>query len=170
MAAAAVLAAYRHPGRGLRRALAGPPREDRALAMLMAAAGMIFVAGWPRALAAGGAVPVEARLAGALVAVVFFLPLLAYGLAALSHLVARALGGRGSFYGARLALFRALLAAAPLMLVQALAAGATGAGWLSAPIGAAVFAGFLWVWLAGLAAAEFGGPDDATTRKDSADV
>lgn len=155
MAAAALLAAYRHPGRALRRALTGARREDRALARLMAAAGLIFVASWPRALRGADAVPVEARLAGALVATIFLLPLLAYGLAALSHLAAWALGGRGSGYGARLALFRALLAAAPLMLVQSLAAAVTGTGWLSALSGGAVFVAFLWLWLAGFGAAEF---------------
>lgn len=170
MRAAGLIAAYRHPGEQVRRALAGPPREDRALAILMAAAGLIFLAGWPRALRAGGAVPVEARLAGALVAAVFFVPLLAYGLAALSHLLARALGGRGSGYGARLALFRALLAAAPLMMLHGLAAAFADPGpWLTLA-GAAVFAAFLWVWLAGLRAAEFGGPQGGTTGKDGGDV
>ena len=58
-------------------------------------------------------------------------PLIAYGLAAVVHLVARAFGARGSFLAARAALFWSALAAAPVALGVALvgvAAEAAGQG------------------------------------------
>jgi hypothetical protein len=91
--------------------------------------------------------PLEARLGGALLACLFILPLLAYGIAAISHLIARALGGKGTGFGARLALFWAMLAIAPAMLLQGLTAGFIGASpalWLVQTL---VLVGFLWIWL-----------------------
>ncbi len=67
-------------------------------------------------------------MGGALMATLFLLPPLAYALAAISHLVARALGGRGTGYGARMALFWSLLAVSPLMLLQGLVRGFLGEG------------------------------------------
>jgi hypothetical protein len=78
-----------------------------------------------------------------------------YLLAAASHLGARALGGTGSGYGARLALFWALLAVAPLMLLQGLVAGFLGAGTQLIAVSALVFAAFVLIWFAGLRVAEF---------------
>ena len=61
--------------------------------------------------------------------------------------VARAMGGQGSWYGARLALFWALASISPLMLLQGLVSGMIGAGpamWL---VSVGVAFGFLWLWL-----------------------
>ena len=82
-----------------------------------------------------------------------------YLLAALGHLAARLFGGRGSFFGARIALFWALLAVTPLMLLQGLVAAFIGPGAGLTAIGLLVFAVFLWFWFSGLAAAEFGGTE-----------
>lgn len=155
-----ILATWRRPRRVMRRLLAGGAREDRALAILMGACAVIFVAQWPR-LARDAhldpSVPLDARLAGALLATVFILPLLAYGLAALSHVLARALGGRGTFAGARVALFWSLLATAPLMLFQGLVAGFLGPGPGLTLLGLVVLAAFLAIWGASLRVAEFEG-------------
>ncbi len=67
-------------------------------------------------------------MGGALMATLFLLPPLAYLLAAISHLVARAFGGKGTGYGARVALFWSLLAVSPLMLLQGLVRGFIGEG------------------------------------------
>jgi hypothetical protein len=155
----AILATYRDPGGMVRRMLAGPRREDRALAMLMAAAGMAFVAQWPvmrRAAILDPSIPLEGRMSGALMATLFVLPLSAYLLAGASHALSRLAGGRGTFYGARLALFWALLAVSPLMLLQGLVAGLIGPGPALLATGIVVFGAFLWIWIAGLRAAEFG--------------
>jgi hypothetical protein len=152
-----ILALWRQPRSTFRARLEEVPREDRAFAVLMGACGLTFVAQWPalaRAAHLDPAVPLDARMGGALMATLFMLPLIAYGLAALSHLAARVLGGRGSFHGARLALFWALLGAMPGVLFYGLAAGLAGPGPALTLTGVAVFAGFLWLWLTLLAEAE----------------
>ncbi len=152
-----ILATYRDPSGVVGRMLAGPLREDRALAVLIGAGVLIFVAQWPvaaRAAHLDPSVPLDARLSGALMASLFILPLLAYGLAALSHIVARTMGGQGSFYRARIALFWALLATAPLMLGHGLIAGMVGPGAGLTLVGVIVFVAFLWIWLSGLLVAE----------------
>jgi hypothetical protein len=148
---------WRHPGPTMRAKLAAGPREDRALAVLMAACGLGFVAQWPRLARAAHldpSVPLDARLGGALMGAVFLLPLVAYAVAAASHLAARALGGRGSFFGARLALFWALLAAAPLMLAAGLVGGLAGPAAVTRLVGVAVFAAFAYLWMRLLVEAE----------------
>jgi hypothetical protein len=146
------------PARVVRRLLVQGQREDRALAFLMLGCALVFVSEWPALLAAPGDVPVEARLGGALMAWLGLMPLALYGVAALSHLAARTLGGQGSFWGARLALFWALFAAAPLWLLAAALATLVPPP-AAAALDAAALAGFLWLWLGGLVAAERRGVD-----------
>ena len=105
-----IVATYRGPGAVMRRLLARGQREDRALAILMAGCLLVFVSQWPPLArqAHFDGQELNPLLGGALLAWVMIAPLIFYGLAALSHLLARALGGQGSFFGARLALFWAL--------------------------------------------------------------
>lgn len=143
--------------RVVRRHLAAGAREDRALALLMLGCALVFVGQWPRLMRlaqAPGAAPFEAMIGGALLGWLFLAPLALYALAALSHLLARAIGGRGSFYGARVALFWALLAAAPLWLVNGLVFGLAGEGWVSRFVGGLALGIFLVFWLLGLVEAE----------------
>lgn len=150
---------YRAPGRVLARKLAAGVREDRALALLMLACFLIFVSEWPalaRATHLDSSVSFDQRLGGALMATLFILPPLSYGGAALAHLAARALGGRGGWYGARLALFWAMLAISPLMLLNGLVAGLAGPGPAAEALGWIVAAAFVWLWLGGLWAVERG--------------
>jgi hypothetical protein len=152
-----IVRAWRGPRRLIRQKLDQGPREDRALAVLMGACGLFFVAQWPqlsRAAHLDPTVPLDARLGGALMAVMFLVPLIAYGLAGVSHLAARAVGGRGSYAGARLALFWAMLAIAPAMLFQGLVSGILGQGPQTTVTGVVVLGLFLWLWLSMLAEAE----------------
>lgn len=151
-----IAATYRGPGGVLRRLLAQGQREDRALAILMAGCALVFVAQWPRLAR-------EAHLTGqdlnpllgaSLLGWVIIMPLVLYLLAGLAHIIARVLGGRGSFYGARLALFWALLAASPLLLLHGLVAGFVGPGPQLVLVGALWCAVFLWFWIGGTLAAE----------------
>lgn len=145
-----IVESYRRPRVVIRRKLAQGPREDRVLALLMVACGLSFVAQWPglaRAAYLDPSQPLEARLGGALMAMLFLVPLIAYAVAGLSHLVARVFGGKGSGYGARLALFWSMLAVAPLMLLQGLVSGFIGAGPARTAVGLLVLAGFLFIWL-----------------------
>lgn len=94
----------------------------------------------------------EARMGGALMGVMFIMPLLAYGLAALvsalSHLTPWPVDGRHS----RLALFWALLAVVPAMLLAGLVQGFVGPGPALNLAHAVAGIGFLLIWGAGLSA------------------
>ena len=152
-----ILASWRDPRGVMRGMLAAGQREDRALVVLMVACLIMFVAQWPglsRAAFLDPSVPLDARIGGALMGTLFLVPPLAYGLAGLSHLAARAMGGQGSWYGARLALFWSLLVISPLMLLQGLVAGFVGPGAVATVVGLLVLAGFLFQWINALVVAE----------------
>ncbi len=124
-------ATYRSPRRVMRKQLAMGQREDRALMYLLLGCGIIFIAQWPRLRREAfldDAVPFDALVGGALMAWLFLAPLLLFALAALSRVVAKLLGGQGTWYTARLALFWSLLAASPLWLLNGLVAGFIGPG------------------------------------------
>lgn len=153
-----IVATYRGPGRVLARHLALGPREDRALMFLMTGCALMFVAQLPRlarkAHLEGGDLNMD--MGGALMGWIFIAPLMFYAIAWISHLVARLLGGQGTFYAARLALFWALLAAAPVFLLLGLVLGFVGTGVQSNLVGVIWLAAFVWFWLAGLVRAERG--------------
>lgn len=154
-----IFATWRRPRAVFRARLAAGAREDRALAILMGACCLAFVAQWPalsRAAHLDPSVPLDARIGGALLGSVFLLPLLLYAIAAISRLVARSIGGKGSHFAARLALFWAFLCATPLMLLQGLVAGFIGSGTQLLVVGGATLAAFLWLWLTLLSEAERG--------------
>ncbi|MFD1912186.1 YIP1 family protein [Halodurantibacterium flavum] len=153
---AEILRSYRSPRLVLRNQLVTGANEARALAFLMIACGLFFVAQWPplaRAAHLDPGVPLDARLGGALMAMLFILPLVAYAVAGIAHLVARVAGGRGSFFTARLALFWSMLAISPLMLLQGLLAGFVG-GPVAMMSGLLVLLAFLVIWAATMAEAE----------------
>ncbi|MEO9652889.1 MAG: YIP1 family protein [Roseobacter sp.] len=151
-----ITATYRGPGRVVNALLAADQREDRALAYLMAGCMVVFIAQMPRLAR-------QAHIEGAdlnmlmgatLLAWVFIAPLILYCLAGLSHLIAKIFRGQGSFYGARLALFWALLASSPLMLLNGLVAGFIGPGLELQIVGLFWVVFFSWFWMGGLIAAE----------------
>lgn len=154
-----IAATYRRgPAAVVRRLLEMGPNEGRALAILMAGCIVVFVSQWPplaRQAHLDG-VELQPLLAGTLMAWLFVAPLLLYGLAALSHILARPLGGRGGWHGARLALFWALLASSPLILLHGLVAGFVGDGPGLRIVGLLWFLTFTWFWIAGLREAEKG--------------
>ncbi len=151
-----ISATYRGPGRVVTGLLALGQREDRALAYLMAGCLVVFIAQMPRLAR-------EAHLNGddlnmmmgaTLLAWVFIAPLGFYCLAGISHLIAKLFRGKGTHYGARLALFWALLASSPLMLLNGLVAGFIGPGLELRIVGFLWFTVFMWFWIGGLLAAE----------------
>ncbi len=155
-----IAATYWGPGKVMRRLLALGPREDRALAILMAGCVLVFISQWP-VLAREAHLEGEdlnPKLGASLMAWVLIAPLLLYGLAALTHLAARVLGGKGSFFSARLALFWSFLAASPLMLLNGLVGGFIGPGPQLQIVGFLWLAVFLWFWIRGLMVAE-GSPE-----------
>jgi len=151
-----IMASYRGPGRVVQRLLSQGPREDRALIFLMLSCGIVFVAQLPRLSREShlSGQDLNMLMGGTLLAWLFIAPLMFYLLAGLSQLVARLLGGQGNGYGARLALFWALLAASPLVLLHGLVAGFIGPGPGLQGVGLIWLVVFLWFWLSGLRQAQ----------------
>ena len=151
-----IVRTWRAPRAVVRGLLEQGRREDRAVAFVMIACFLIFVAQWPRLSRIDGGFepspwPPEVNFEGMMTysfyALVIMLPLAIYGLAAIAHLIARLLGGQGSWYSARLSLFWALLTTTPLLLLHGLVRGFIGPGPQSLLVGgiwAAVF-GFIWI-------------------------
>ncbi len=146
-----IVATYRGPGRVLRHLLELGPREDRALAYLMGACGLFFLAQLPRLARQAHLQDQDLNMlmGGTLMAWVFIAPLLFYGIAYLAFWIGRLLGGQGSAYGARLALFWALLASAPLVLLHGLVAGFIGPGLELQSVGLIWLLVFVWFWISG---------------------
>jgi len=148
-----IVRSYRAPRKVMRGLLAQGEREDRALAYLMVACGLIFVAQWPRLAREAhldDTVPLQALLGGALMGWLFIAPLLFYGLAFVAHLVLRALRLRSTPFAARLATFWALLAVSPLFLLLGLSAGLAGAEAATGAVGGMLLVAYLVIWIAGL--------------------
>ncbi|MDG3039971.1 hypothetical protein [Roseicyclus marinus] len=154
-----IVATWRRPGAVMRRLLSVGRREDRALAILIAACLIIFVAQWPRLsreafVAVEGGPPLEAVMAITFFSMMMVWPLMAYALAAVTHLVARLFGGRGTWYSARLALFWSLLATSPAWLFHGLVAGFIGPGVEQTVAGGLLLIAFLAIWGMSLREAE----------------
>lgn len=148
--------AWIKPRAVMRDLLARGKHEDMAFVFLMIGCFMVFVAQLPRlsreAFETGQDFMV--LMGGTLMAWVFIAPLLFYGIAALSHLVAKAVGGGGSWFGARLALFWSLLAISPGMLLHGLTAGFIGPGPALSLVGIVVLVAFCWIWIGSLSVVE----------------
>lgn len=148
-----ILRTYRAPREILRQRVSGGPREDRAIAVLLAACLLMGVAQWPymrRVAFESPELPQEGLVASALFGWLFIAPLVFYALSGLSHVVARLFGGGASWYEARMALFWALLASTPLWLLNGLTRGFVGPGVEADVTGALALAAFLIFWVVGL--------------------
>jgi len=76
---------------------------------------------------------------------IFVLPLLAYGVAALLRLISRIFGAKADYYSARLAMFWALLASSPALVLAGMVKGFIGLGAANSIVGALWLLVFLWV-------------------------
>lgn len=153
-----ILQSWRSPRAVILRHLQRHPTEGFAFSLLVAFLLLAFVAQWPAMSRAAYLAPeagLTQRMVAAGLALLASIPLW-YGLAGLSHLVSQRFGGKGGYLGARLALFWALLSVAPLMLLQGMISGFSGAGWLSTAAGIVVLCGFLYLWINMLIVAEAG--------------
>jgi hypothetical protein len=159
-----IAASYRRPGDVLRDKLARAPSEARALAYLMGACGVMFVASWPKIArdtyledparwqAEGGAFrdAVQPAIGGALMGTLIFLPLLCYGLALLVQGLAALTKPGVPGHDVRLVVFWALLAATPLALLNGMVAGFIGPGPVLNGVGALWFGAFVWFCITGV--------------------
>lgn len=143
-----LLLTWRAPSRVMRAQAA--LSDPSLLMVLMVAMALFFVAQLPvhnRAALIDPSIPVEARVGGALFAVLGLMPLLAYGAA---WLVSALSWGRISGHASRVALFWSLMAITPAMLLCGLVEGYLGASTALRLLQLATFAVFLRFWIAGL--------------------
>ncbi|WP_227285556.1 MULTISPECIES: YIP1 family protein [Paracoccaceae] len=144
-----IVQSWRRPRRVIRRLLDMGRREDRALVYLILACLLIFVAQWPRLQREAILMPerpLDALIGAALFGWLFIAPLLFYAIGMLSHLVARMLGGKGTGYSARLALFWSLLATSPAFLFYGMVAGFIGPGPAQTMVGVGLLLAFVVIW------------------------
>lgn len=127
---------------------------DRVLIAVLMLAMLIFLIaqapGNARAAQLDPSVPLDARMAGALLAVMFIMPLLAYAVAGLVSVLSLLTGRRLAPQDSRLALFWALLAVAPAMLLSGMVAGFIGPGPALVATRMIAGIGFLFIWGAGI--------------------
>ena len=142
-----IVEAHLRPRRVMARLLRMGQREDRVLAMLMGGCIILFMSQWPYRAR-------QAHFTGETltdyiqhdaVGLIFVLPLLAYGVAALLRLISRIFGAKADYYSARLAMFWALLASSPALVLAGMVKGFIGLGAANSIVGALWLLVFLWV-------------------------
>ncbi|MEM1375500.1 MAG: YIP1 family protein [Pseudomonadota bacterium] len=153
-----IMQSYRRPRTVFRRLLDAGQREDRAIAILAGACLLFFAASAPvsQRQALEGQGDLSQLLTYSLFSWLFLWPLLLYGIAALSHLVMKLFRGRGSWYGARLALFWSMLISTPLVLLYSLTYALVGPGLQADLVGILWLIVFLLFWTVNLREAEQG--------------
>lgn len=123
------------------------------LVVLMLAMLIFLIAQMPghaRAAYVDPSIPLGARMGGSLLAVMFLMPVLVYGLAGLVATLSRLTPWRLSHEDSRLALFWALLAVSPAMLLSGVVDGLIGPGLELTLTQALAGIGFLVIWGAGI--------------------
>ncbi|MCA8868000.1 MAG: YIP1 family protein [Rhodobacteraceae bacterium] len=147
-----MLETHYRPARVQARRLARRPEERNLLALLALVCLVTFLTRLPFLVEtqASAVEPLEARVAAMLIATMLFGPLFLYAVAALSHLVALALGGQGGWFQARLALIWTLFAFQPLVVVSVILGRLGGPGQPSVVIGLGLLVWFMTAWIIGL--------------------
>lgn len=147
-----IFQSWRRPRVVMRRLLDMGQREDRALAFLMAGSFIAFVSQWPR-------LSREAHLSGTdmgeavgplLVGTMIVGPLFYYLVSILVWGGLRVFGSQIAAYRVRLALFWAILASAPAMLLYGLTRGFIGQGPEATLVGVVWAVGFLFILIQSL--------------------
>lgn len=147
-----IVASYRNPAAVVARLLGQGTREDRNLIYLMVACLIFFVAQTPRLARESfiDGTELNMLLGASLMAWLFVAPLILYGLAGVTFLLLKILRGHPTGYATRLALFWALLASSPVLLLHGLTAGFVGPGIELQIVGLIWFCIFSWFWISGL--------------------
>ncbi|MEL6767872.1 MAG: Yip1 family protein [Pseudomonadota bacterium] len=147
-----IFRAWIDPRATMRGVLDAEPGEGRILMFAMTSGALLFAAECLRIMmqaASGAAAPdqLSATFAASFTALLILRPLMLYGLAAVTGLVARRFGGKGSWRDTRAAICWAALTAAPVSFVATVAEvllSRTGVAFLSlGPVGVAAFAGMM---------------------------
>ncbi len=132
---------WRAPRAVMRELLSMGQREDRALAYLMSACVVIFIAQWPRLAREAHLLgeDLSQRVSYEMVAWLIVWPLIFYVVAIIVHGALKLFRARGSWYSARLAIFWSMLAASPAALLYGLMAGFAG------PTAGTKLVGLVWL-------------------------
>lgn len=144
-----ILSAWTSPRASIRRHLARGISEPFAFSLLVVFLILALIGQWPVAgreaflAQETSAMPRMLARGLALLATIPFW----YLLAAVARLISKALGGQGTWYGARLALFWALAVTGPLMLLLGLVEGMIGPGPQLTATQALVGLAFLFLWI-----------------------
>lgn len=144
-----IVESWRAPSRVVRRHLDRPRSEAFIFTFLFTFLLVALIAQWPVAARLSHLhpeVPMFPRMVAAGLGLLATLPLW-YGLAAVSRVVARAFGGQGSWYSARLALFWALASITPAMLLMGMATAFLGQGRQTNSLGAVIGVVFVIRWI-----------------------
>lgn len=151
-----VIRSYLAPRAVFRRRLDLGAREDKALAVLMGGCLLVFAAQLPRLarVAYETGQDLNMLMGATMLAWIFIMPLAFYVIGTLSHMLMRLVGGQGTAFAARFALFWALLCATPLWLLWGLVAGFIGEGAQMTVTGALALLAFLLFWSINLREAE----------------
>lgn len=150
-----IVRSYRDPVGVVRGLARGDLREPQVMFFALLACGLIFVAQWPglsRAATMDPSVTFEQRMGGAMFGIMFLLPLILYGCAAVLKFGLRLSGSAVPGIFTRLALFWALLSVTPLMLLQGGLAAFLGSGVVSQGFGFVVLLVFLYILVKSISA------------------
>jgi hypothetical protein len=149
-------AALKAPKAEMRRHISEGIREEQTLFFALLFGGLSFLSLLPDI--AKRAHITEDSLAGMaaaqFIASVFMMPLLMYGIAAISHVILVRFGGQGDHIGARRALFWAAVVATPIMLLSAIVT--TYAPYMRLILAVITTLVFFWQWFSNLKELEFG--------------
>lgn len=154
-----IVQTWRRPRAVYRRLLAMGPREDRAIAILMAGCLLVFISNWPWLVRISQGIDVPAGsepqeldrlMSYAFMGWMMIWPLGLYGIAGIVVLAMRGFGSSVTGYGGRLALFWALLATAPALLFFGLLRGLNGDVIGTQLAGALWFVALTLFWVQGL--------------------
>ena len=145
-----ILHSYLRPHQVLAQLLQDGKREDRALAILFTACSALFLMQIPLLAHDTVSGDMARALSYAFFVCMMILPLILYALAALVHLLARLLGGKGTWYSARLAVFWSILAISPLALLWGVVKGFYGDTLASSLLAWGGGVAFLWIFAGAL--------------------
>jgi len=162
-----IAGAYARPKTAIKSQIARSS-EERILFYAMLFSFLSFIARVPELLLLAqpgeGSNVLSARIAAMFVSSVLMAPLMLYLVAALSHLVLRAFGGKAGWQQARMALMWSVLVALPLVLISgAVKVLLPGAAFSVASLVTGVV--FLWQWSVCLRVVEFTGTGQADDEK-----
>ncbi|MCU0802317.1 MAG: YIP1 family protein [Rhodobacteraceae bacterium] len=151
-----IVTSWHSPRVVIRRHLARPVSEPFAFTLLLTFLILAFVAQWPvlsRLSYLDAARPLLPQMLATALALLATIPLW-YAVAAISRIVARFLGGQGTGHRARLALFMALVAVSPMVLLHGMVQGFLGPGPQATLVGALAGLAFVVIWMIMLVEAE----------------